>query len=235
MPDGMSFQGALGKINNVLEALDSGPAGDRYELKRQELWERLQQTTIKFNEMEEGVVPRSLFLGEEYQLIREGLGGSKGNRIAYEAVMRADGDRIDRFVDDIEDWVNTFHNHFIGGDSTPPPSAPGSDILVRVIDDALSHEEAITGLIDRAVDAKDPCFEHLREWVEVVWSKLREYRSYPAEDLHESYGILAAQIEHLGFIADKVGAPNEVLTAINNLLDEIGGPWRNRERPSSHT
>ncbi len=230
MPDGMPFGGAMTKINNVIEALASSPGGlkEHHEQKRQDLHQRLIDTISRINAVEEGVVPRSLFPAEGYTLIREGLGASVSNVVAYEAVLELNGRQIEKFVSDIEQWVSTLHDHFILGNEAPLPFRPPVEDLLKAADGALSLEHLVTSAIRTAIDAEDPCLELLQGWAEKVWSNLRAYRGYPLEDLEESYGYLAAQIEHLAVITERVEVPEEVVVAINSLLDEIGGPWRNR-------
>lgn len=230
MADGMTFGGAMTKINNVVEALGSSPGGlkEHHEQKRQDLHQRLIDTVSRINAVEEGIVPRSLFPEKGYTLIREGLGASVSNVVAYEAVLELNEGQIEKFVSDIEQWVSTLHDHFILGNEDPLPFKPPVEDLLKAADGALSLESQVTSAIRTAIDAEDPCLELLQEWAEKVWSSLRAYRDYPLEDLEESYGYLAAQIEHLAVITERVEAPEEVVVAINGLLGEIGGPWRNR-------
>lgn len=230
MANGMGFEDARHYFGAIRDALSASPTGlgEEHERVRQDLFLRMDAAAAKFAEIEVSFVPRSLFAVEEYELVLEGLGGSTQNRTAYAAVLRSDGNRIKRFISDIELWVDEHHEHFVVGSHPLPGTRPDGDTLIRVTDDILSIREKLTAVIDRAVDADNPCYEILREWSALIGSRLQEYRAYPIEDIYDSYGYLAAQIEHLGVIASTVGAPEDMLTVIANLMDEVGGPWRGR-------
>lgn len=236
MPEeGMKFEEARAVMNLALESLDSSPFGEDhpFEKMRQDLRERLWQAMVQMEEVENRVVPKSLFPDEGFAALREGLLPTQGSPRLYEYVWQSDArGEIEQFIAGIEEWARGVYESFSEGtsafpsDRTPRDTRP--DATIAKVDDLLQFESALESAINTASDTDDPCFDLLREWSERVWSKLREYRAYPIEDIHESYGYLAAQIEHLAVIAERVTAPVEMVAVINNLLDEIGGPWRDR-------